>query len=141
MCASERPQRKGERCENAVDNCQNELAGMQRRHDRQGDDCAERPPDKKRQGRADDSAGDAAGDRKQYDLREIDHEDAASAGAQRLHGGNGVTAPIEMALYRIADTDTADEKRGQAYDGEKLGEALNIAFETRRRVAPAADLP
>ena len=46
-----------------------------------------------------------------------------------------------MAFHRIADADAADQQRGQADDGEELGEALDIALELRRGVAAAADVP
>ncbi len=44
-------------------------------------------------------------------------------------------------MHRIADADTADQQRGQSDDGEKLGEALDVAFERRRGVVARADFP
>ena len=46
-----------------------------------------------------------------------------------------------MAFHRIADADSADQQRGQADDGEELGEALDVAFQPRRRIGAGADVP
>ena len=46
-----------------------------------------------------------------------------------------------MAFHRIADADAADQQRGQADDGEELGEALDIALELRRGIGAGADVP
>src|SRR5581483_1177191 len=99
------------------------------------------PRDQEGQGGTSGGADGAPGKREQSHLREINHEDAAAAGAQSLHGSNSVAPAVEMAFDRIADADAADEKRGQANNGEKLGKPLNVAFEPGRRVAPAADIP
>ena len=69
--------------------------------------------------------------RHQQNLRQVDREDAAAAGAERLHGGDGVAPSVEMTFDRIADADTADQQCRQSDDREKLREALDVAFELR----------
>ncbi len=48
---------------------------------------------------------------------------------------------LEVAVHRIADADAADQQSGQADDGEKLGEALDVALERRRGVVARANFP
>ena len=74
-------------------------------------------------------------------MRQIDREHARAAGAERLHGGDDFAPAVEMAFHRIADADPADQQRGQSDDGEELRETLDIAFELRRGIVAAADVP
>ena len=46
-----------------------------------------------------------------------------------------------MAFHRVADADAADQQRGQADDGEKLREAVDIALKLRRGVLAIANFP
>src|SRR5438874_5639 len=46
-----------------------------------------------------------------------------------------------MAFDGVGDADTADQERGKADQGEKLGEAVYGALELRRGVAAATNLP
>ena len=46
----------------------------------------------------------------QQDLRQVDREDTAAAGAERLHRRDRVTSSIEVTFDRIADADTADQQ-------------------------------
>ena len=79
--------------------------------------------------------------RQHQHLREIDANTRPPASAERLQGGDGLAPAVEMAFHRIADADAADQKRGQADNGEKLREAVDVALELRRGVLAVADVP
>ena len=141
MGAAEWPKRKGERRYQPVDQRKHEFAWMHRRLDRQRDDPTESPGNQKRQQRAQRHADAAADGRQHQHLREIDREYAFAGSAERLQGGDGLAPAVEMAFHRVADADAADQKRGQADDGEKLGEAVDVALELRQSIRAAADFP
>ncbi len=46
-----------------------------------------------------------------------------------------------MAGDRVGDADAADQKCGQSDEREELTEALDVAFELRRRFITGADIP
>ncbi len=114
---------------------------MQRRRDRQRNDGAERPGDRVGQRGAKRGADQSGKQRDQHHLPAIDGEHRAARGAERLHGADGVALARQMRGDRVGDADAADQQRGQADQGQELGEALDIAFELRRRLAPRADFP
>jgi hypothetical protein len=83
---------------------------------------------------------DHRADRGEHDhLRQIDREDVAAGGAERLERGDDVAAAIDMALDGVGDADAADQQRGEADQRQELGEAADGALELRRGVAAAAD--
>ena len=142
MRAAERPEREGERGQQAVDAAPAPVrpawtAGTIG----SGTIAAKADASGERQDRAQHHADDAADQRQQHHLRQIDGEHAPPAGAERLQRGDGVAPAVEMALDRVADADAADQQRGQADNGEELREALDIALELRRGIAAAADFP
>ena len=141
MRAAERPEREGERGQQPVEQRQGQFVGMHCRHDRKRDDRAQRPRHDEWQQRAERDADAAADQRHQHHLREIDGEDAAAAGAERLHGGDGFAPPLEMAFHRVADADPADQQRGQSDDGEELREAFDVLLEPRRHLVARAHVP
>ena len=114
---------------------------MQRRRDRQRNDGAERPGNRERQRGAERGADHSGEQRDQHHLSAIDGEHCAAGSAERLHGADHVALAREMRGDRIGDADAADQQRGQADQREKLREALDIAFELRRRLAAGADFP
>src|SRR6476659_3045919 len=114
---------------------------MHGRHDRQWNDGAECPVNRERKYRAERHANGAADQCEQKNFGEIDAEYAATACPKRLHGGNRLASPVEMALDRVANTDAADQKRSETDDGEELRKALHVALELWRIVAAAADIP
>ncbi len=141
MGAAERPEREGERGEQAVEQRQRQFGRLQRRRDRQRDDRAERRGDGERQRRAEHEPDRGADRRQQQHLREIDREHAAAGRAERLQGGDDVALAVDVALHRVGDADAADQQRGQADQRQELGEALDVALERRRSVVAGADLP
>ena len=122
MRPAERPQREGERGQQAVEQRQSEFIRIQRRHHRQRQQFAEH---------ADDGEGQRRAERQDrsptpmmastHDLRQIDREDVAAGGAQRLEGGDDVAAAIDMALDGVGDADAADQERGRARPGSGTG--------------------
>ena len=141
MDPAERPQPEGQRGQQAIDERQQQFVRMQRRHHRQRQQLAEHADDDEGQRRAGDKP-DHRADRGEHDhLRQIDREDVAAGGAERLERGDDVAAAIDMALDRIGDADAADQQRGEADQGQELGEAADGALELRRGVVAAADFP
>ena len=114
---------------------------MQRRGDRKRNDGAEPPRDDERQGGADSRPDGGGKQRDQQNLDAVDGEHVAAAGAERLHGADGVALARQVRRDRIRYTDAADEQRGQRDQGEELGEAFDAALELRRRLVARADLP
>src|SRR4029077_2592839 len=114
---------------------------MHGRHDRQRNDGAECPVNHERKYRAERHTDGAADQCEQKNLGEIDAEYAATACSKRLHGGNRLASPVEMALDRVANTDAADQKRSKTDDGQELRKTLHVALELWRSVAAAADIP
>ena len=86
-----------------------------------------------RQGRAEGEPDRGADAGEQQHLRQIDREHAGAGGAERLQGRDDVALAIEMALHRIGDADAADQQRGQADQGQELGEVLDVALELPAR--------
>ena len=125
---------------------------MQRRRDRKRNDGAEPPRDDERQGGADSRPDGGGKQRDQQDLDAVDREHVAAAGAERLHGADGVALARQMRRDRIRHADAADQQRGQGDQGEELGEAFDAALElsatpcracgspSRRRGRPTARL-
>ena len=142
MGAAERPEREGERGEQAVEQRQRKLGRMQRRRDRQRHDGAERRGDARTAAprRATSPIAAPTADEQQH-LPEIDREHAAAGRAERLQRRDHVALAVEMALHRVGDADAADQQRGQADQREELGEALDVALQRRRGVGAGADLP
>ena len=104
---------------------------MQSGVQRQWDDRAEQPGNRERKDCAERCADNASDQGHQQDLRQVDREDAAAAGAESLHCRDGVTPSVEMTFDRIANADTADQQCRQSDDRKKLREALDVAFKLR----------
>ena len=49
--------------------------------------------------------------------------------------------PVEVTFDRVADADAADQKCRESDDREELRKAFDVAFELRRGIAAAADIP
>ena len=141
MGAAERPQRERGGGEQAVGDRGEELARMQRRRERQRQDRPEHAGDAERQRGAEHEPDRDADRGERHDLGEVDREHARAGGAHRLEGGDHVALAVEIVLGRVGDADAADQQRGEADQGEILGEALDVALELRRRVEAAADVP
>ena len=114
---------------------------MQRRHHRQRQQLAEHADDREWQRRAGDKADHRTDGGEHDHLGQIDGEDVAAGGAQRLEGGDDVAAAIDMALDGVGDADAADQQRGEADQGQELGKAVDGALELRRGIVAAANLP
>ena len=114
---------------------------MQRGHDRQRQDTAERRRNRERQDRADDEPDRGADRGEQHHLGQVDREDAAAGRAQRFQRRDRVAAAVEIVLHGVGDADAADEQRGEANQREVLREALDVAAERGRRVGARAHLP
>ena len=138
---AERPQSEGERGQQAVDERQRQFVEMQRRDHRQRQQLAEHADDDERQRRAGGKPDHRADPGEHDHLRQIDREDVAAGGAERLERGDDVAAAIDVALDGVGDADAADQKRGEADQRQELGEAADGALELRRGVAAAADPP
>jgi hypothetical protein len=134
--AAERPERERERREQPIAERQHQLDRLQRRRDRQRDDGAER----RRDGEGQDGAGGKpdrrSRRRQQQHLPEVDREHLAAGGAS-ASGRDDVALPVDVALHRIGDADAADQQRGEADEGKKLGEMID-RFQRRRRIGAAA---
>ena len=141
MGAAERPQRKGQRGQQAVDQRQEKFARMHCGHERQRNDGAEGPGNDERQNRAERHADQAAGQRQQQHLGQIDRENTPPRCAKGFQRGDHFAAAVEMAFHRIANANAADQQRGQSDDGEELREAIDVALELWRGVLAIADFP
>ena len=141
MGAAERPQREGERRQQAVAERQQQLQRMHGRRDRQRNDRAEQGRDRERQNGAEHEPDHGANGRQQQHLPEIDREHPAAGSAERLQGRDDVALAIDVALHGIGNTDAADQQRGETDQGQELGEVIDIALQRRRCVGAAADLP
>ena len=139
--ASERPQGEGKCGQQAIGDRQRQHREVQRRLDRQRDHRAEDRCDGERQRRAESGADERGEQRDDHDLRAVDGEHAGARGAKRLHGRDRLALAREMAGDRVGNADAADEKRGQSDQRQELAEALDIAFELRRRLVAGADIP
>ena len=114
---------------------------MQRRHHRQRQQLAERADDDEGQRRAG-RKPDHRTDHGQHDhLCQVDGEDVAAGGAERLERGNDVAAAIDMALDRVGDADAADQQRREPDQREELGKAADAALKLRRGIAAGANFP
>ncbi len=141
MDPAERPQPEGERGQQAVNKRQREFPGMQRRHHRQRQQLAECADDDEGQRRAG-RKPDRRTDQGQHDhLCQVDGEDVAAGGAERLERGDDVAAAIDMALDRVGDADTADQQRREPDQREELGKAVDAALKPWRGIAAGANLP
>ncbi len=101
---------------------------MNRGNDRQWNERAKHPGNRKGQNRADRDTDCAADRRQKQSLREIDCNDGAAIGPERLHRSNRVTAPVQVTLHGIAYSDAAHEKCSQAHDREELGKSVDVAL-------------
>ena len=83
---------------------------MQRRLDRQWQQLAEQMHDREWNC----STGDQADDRTDHGqpdhLRQVDRKHVAAGAADRLEGGDHVAPPVDVALHRVGDADTADQQ-------------------------------
>ena len=95
-------------------------SAMQGRDHRQRQQLAEHADDDERQGRAGRQPDHRADPGEQDHLRQIDREDVAAGGAQRLERGDDVAAAIDVALDRVGDADAADQKCGEADQRQEL---------------------
>src|SRR5207244_6983645 len=86
-------------------------------------------------------ANRAADYRQKQNLREVYRENARAAGTKRFHSGDCLKPSVKVTFDGITDTDTANQKRGQANDSEKLRKALDVPLELRGGIAAAADVP
>ena len=114
---------------------------MQRGDHRQRQQFAEQADDDERQGRAGGEPDHRADAGEHNDLRQVDREDVAAGGAERLERGDDLAAAVDMAFDGVGDADAADQQRRQADQGQELGEAADGALELRRGVVAAADFP
>ena len=114
---------------------------MQRRRYRQRQQVAEHSDDDERQRRAGGKPDQRTDHRENNHLREIDREDVAAGGAERLERRDDVAAAVDVAFDRVGDTDAADQQRGEADQGQELGKAADGALELRRGIAAGADFP
>src|SRR5437016_3167876 len=105
---------------------------MQRRHHRQRQQLAEYLDQDEGQRGSDANPDYRADHREHDDLRQVDRKDVAPSGAYRLEGGDHVAAPIDVALDGIGHANPAYQERGEADQGEKLGEAIDGALELWR---------
>ena len=62
---------------------------------------------------------------------EIERDDLPARRAEALQGGDGGALAIDEAAHRIGHADAADQQRGQADQGQELGEALDVALAKR----------
>ena len=83
---------------------------MKRRHHRQRQQIAERADDDERQRRAEREPDHGADCGENDDLGQIDREDVAAGGAERLQGRDHIAASIDVAFDRVGDADPADQK-------------------------------
>ena len=139
--AAKRPQRKGQRRQQAVHDRQHQCRRMQCGRDGKRNDTAEYPDCQERQRRAKAGADKGCEQRDQYDLRAINGKDIGAGRAQRFHRCDDVALAREMACHGIRYANAADKKRGQGDEREELTEALDIAFQLRRRLVARADVP
>ena len=139
--AAERPQRERQSGQESIHDRQRQRPRMQRGRYRQRNDGAERPGNRVGQRGAKRGADQGGQQRDQHHLPAIDREYRAAGSAERLHGADGVALARQMRGDRVSDADAADQQRGQSDQREKLREALDIAFELRRRLAAGADFP
>ena len=134
MGAAERPQPEGERGQQAVDERQRQFVRDAAPASPAAAAACRTAPTMTNGSAAPSARPMTRADRGQHDhLGQIDREDVAAGGAQRLEGGDDVAAAVDMALDGVGDADAADQQRGEADQGEELREAARCCARTAAR--------
>ncbi len=136
--ASERPQRKEQRHQEAIGHGGEDAARGHRELglDRQGvaEEGRQRHGNEKAERDADDDAD--AGD--QQHLQQVDAEDDAAGGADALEGGDDLAPAVDVGGDRVGDADAADQQRREPDQRQELAQPLQRARDLRRGIAPVA---
>jgi hypothetical protein len=140
--APQRPQREGQRRQQAIGQRLDQHAGIEaghrighRQNARQG--RAHEP----RCQRAKHQTEHHGQQRQQQHLGQIGAEDEGAARADALERGNRLAAGIEIGVDGIGHPDTADDQRGQPDQRQEHGETGDLVAQSRRGVKARTHLP
>ena len=136
----QRPQRKGQRDEDAVGSRTGQrqpLRGQHRRHRQAGGGELHDDPGRRR---ADGEADGDGGERDEADLPEIDGADGGGIGAERLQRRDGLRLGAEIGPHPARHADTGDDQRGEADERQELAQPVDEAAGAGGAVAAVLEL-
>ena len=141
MGPPQRPQREGERGQQAVAGGERQVDGIDAGPQRDRDQRAEAPGRQERQRHAGGEPDDDAHQPQRQHLDQVHGDHEAAAGAEAFQRRDGLALAVDEAAHGIGDADAAHHQRGQADQRQELGEAADVAVELRRGVEARARPP
>ena len=137
----ERREREGQRRPAAIEKAFGDLAGIEGGRERKRQNRTKGRHEGERHRGAQDHADDDAQSGNEHHLEQHQAEDIGACGAERLHRRDRRPLAVDEAADRVGDAGPADDQRGQADEGEELGEAVEILGELRRDVFSSPHFP
>ena len=141
MRPPERRKREGQRGQKPVGDSEQNLARVDRRSQRKGDDVGKQPVDGEWDRDADCGPGKRSGERDDGEFDQPQRDDARPARPDRLQDRERRPLSLDEALRRIGDADPADDQGQEPGQGQELGETVEVPGEVRRHVEARARLP